>query len=434
MPADEMSKEAEAQLVGALSDVADHVNAGSTPNEAIIKAARDHQVPAGHINLMVNSYNIGRTTRQRQDGDGAFTKAADFVLADAAAILEELFPENVKAAAYREPVSDVYSRPPGDLLARRAMLRKQAAGPRPLVLTDKAVAPLAVDPAHAGMKLAADEHRVERFVAETRMEVSAAADRLVGLIKRAREYFLTPGSLRIPEVLPNVGALYGSAGVAVLDQLCRGSGVLQKQASLKIAPGLHRADSEPIYALIGECIDAGHDLIRKRANFAELEALAKVGETKPSLGPSILDRPSRFAKQANAGLADKAVNSLIYNGISDMYQGMKPDRPTDQASMVQKQLGRVATPEHNQALEGIRTQALMHEMLADDDVLSGYDPRQVTGAYNRIVQFAPGVAAQPLTAIPLVRKSLAQGSLDTFDAKEVADTEHKYQQSRAPQS
>ena len=46
-----LSKEAESRILTALESVADSVNDGSTPTDAIVKAASDHSIPAGHVNL-----------------------------------------------------------------------------------------------------------------------------------------------------------------------------------------------------------------------------------------------------------------------------------------------------------------------------------------------------------------------------------------------
>ncbi len=52
--------------------------------------------------------------------------------------------------------------------------------------------------------------------------------------------------------------------------------------------------------------------------------------------------------------------------------------------------------------------------------------------FNRISQFAPTVSRRPLMATPLVRKSVEQGHLDTFDAGGLADSENKLRQQAPP--
>jgi hypothetical protein len=113
----------ESRVMAAIEKTADYVNGGLTPNDAIIKAAEEAQIPPGHVNLMVHAYNTGRTARQRQVGDTALEKAADFPLADAGVVLEALYPSQVKTAAQtvREHVlSPEYQLSPRGMLERRA--------------------------------------------------------------------------------------------------------------------------------------------------------------------------------------------------------------------------------------------------------------------------------------------------------------------------
>jgi len=79
---------------------------------------------------MVNAYNTGRTARQLQTGTSVLEKAADFELADAAVVLEQLYPSAVKTSAQIKrstAVSTEYALPVTYLLARRAQAAKRAA-------------------------------------------------------------------------------------------------------------------------------------------------------------------------------------------------------------------------------------------------------------------------------------------------------------------
>ena len=90
-----LSKEAESQVLDALGSVADLVNELDEPNDAIIKAAKEFNIPAGHVNLMVTAYNTGRTNKQRMAADDPQEKAASFKLADPVVIMEALYPSKV---------------------------------------------------------------------------------------------------------------------------------------------------------------------------------------------------------------------------------------------------------------------------------------------------------------------------------------------------
>ena len=126
-----LSKEAEQKLIGAIERAAGYVNEGMAPNDAIVKSASESHIPAGHLNLMVHAYNTGRTTKQREQGEGTLEKAADFQLADADVVRDRLFPKDVKTAAQIElahVVSTDYAvSPTGMLQRRKAAMAKEAA-------------------------------------------------------------------------------------------------------------------------------------------------------------------------------------------------------------------------------------------------------------------------------------------------------------------
>ena len=87
-----MTKYGEAKLRDALDSIVDLVNAGTDPDDAIVKVASQRAIPPGHISLMVAAYNTGRTTRHREAHSSLLDKAADFPIAGAPAILERLYP------------------------------------------------------------------------------------------------------------------------------------------------------------------------------------------------------------------------------------------------------------------------------------------------------------------------------------------------------
>lgn len=417
-----MNRAAEVRLVAALSDVVDRVAAGDSPTLAVAKSARAADLPAGYVTIMANSYNVGRTTRQREDGEDAAEKAADFDIADGAAALEILFPDRPAPRAADQPVDDAYSRPP-------AARRKAAAYlPMPVVaVTDRSATYVGVEVARllanrerdaAATKLAADATLLSRAADAA----GADAARLeYGLRERAAKlanYFAVGRGLSVDDVRANVSALHGEAGLSVL------AGVSPRgRYKAAGAPRHHRVDREPAYAEIAAVISLAGEVVEARAARDTLRKAA--APSRPTGPPNLLDRLSKRA----LNLIDTSLAGGIYAMAGDVVHGFKGKTP-DQ--MVEKQLSRVASPEHEEGLRAIQTQALMHEMLADDEVLRGHDPVDVTNAYNRISRYAPHIASQPMTAIPLVRKALAQGQLDSFDAKEVADTEDKYRKSREP--
>ncbi|MEI6271632.1 MAG: hypothetical protein WCP38_04655, partial [Chloroflexota bacterium] len=99
MAAQRLSKEAETKITDSLGEVAELVNSGLSPNEAISKTASANGVPVGHLELMVRAYNTGRSEAQRQSGEDPMEKLAEFDLADLKTVIGLVYPDSIKTAA-----------------------------------------------------------------------------------------------------------------------------------------------------------------------------------------------------------------------------------------------------------------------------------------------------------------------------------------------
>src|SRR6185369_8019451 len=111
----QLSKTDEQRLMKAVEKAAADISAGTSPNKAIVKAASEHGIPAGHINLMVNAVNTGRTNAHRSSTEDPLEKAAEFPIANPHKILKKLFPDTIKTAAdlrVKTAVSKEYDAPP----------------------------------------------------------------------------------------------------------------------------------------------------------------------------------------------------------------------------------------------------------------------------------------------------------------------------------
>ena len=88
-------------------------------------------------------------------------------------------------------------------------------------------------------------------------------------------------------------------------------------------------------------------------------------------------------------------------------------------SRVNKVLGQLSSPEHDDELRKIQAQVMLTEMMSDpDNPISEYNPEAVLQAYNDITQLAPRLAEQPAAMQPLLAKRLA-GDVEPFEIKEI---------------
>ncbi|NDD52601.1 hypothetical protein EBZ39_01765 [bacterium] len=93
----------------------------------------------------------------------------------------------------------------------------------------------------------------------------------------------------------------------------------------------------------------------------------------------------------------------------------------DPSKMRQDAFQDISTPDHELALKNIRAQATLHDLMLNDDVISGHDPHEVAVAFNDIAGTAPNVVEAPAVLAAMLRKRLEAGQLADFDAKQLVE-------------
>lgn len=425
-----MTEAGEARLRAALDEVVDLVNDGEHPDDAIYKVAADRQVPAGHVRLMVNAYNTGRTTRHRETHREPGEKAADFPIADPATILERLYPSRVKSAAAAERdggVSGEYGLSPQ--WYRRAwhegaMEKAAAAADWRLAEGPVPAYPTVRDQA-AGDRILLARQKAAQAADADRMEAARIQDRIVACFEKLAEYFSAPGNLGLAEVRENLETLFGKEGVAVYNQLRRTRPHLLKLGGVA---RFHSTMGEP-YHTVARIVDLAGRLREvtsageKRAAAARRELEGLEAPFAPARRESLLDPPSSTGAEKAAGGFQNNLGALVaHDFMGQVSDTLKPD---DRDQVVDKQLAQIATPEHEQDLRNIHTRAMLEDMLAGDPIISGYDRDEVLDAFNDLSRLAPRASQQPILMQGLLRKRLQQGALDPFEGDAIVGTENR---------
>jgi hypothetical protein len=95
--------------------------------------------------------------------------------------------------------------------------------------------------------------------------------------------------------------------------------------------------------------------------------------------------------------------------------------PAKKEKMKRQEYEKLTSPDHETALKNIKAQATLHDLLLNDDVVSGHDPKEVAVAFNEIANAAPGVVDSPAVLQALLRKRLESGQLADFDVKQLLE-------------
>lgn len=422
-----ISKQAEDKLLQAIEKTAVLVNDGEDPSEAIAKVAVEDGIPPGSVNLMVHAYNTGRTTRQRVDGNDPMDKSADFPLADASQVLKLMYPDNVKTAAEQqrtEVISTEYAIPPTGVLQRR---EKRAICSREVDWSLGAAAPESypTDPMMRMRKAYNESEWLQRKVAEARVAMSDAREKMAATFMELTDYFRRPEASPIPIVREQVTIMHGGKGRQVMDQLIKVTPGLMKFSKHKAAdkkPDLEAADGEP-YALISQLLDEVDAYKKKKAAYNGIyKDAAERSEAllRPFVQPrprSVLEGPPFSAgSEKEAGFLTGALSGALLKKV------LSPSPPK---AGVESAYDELTDPAHEQQLRGIRAQAMLQDLMINDPVIAGYDPGETMGAYNEIVQMSPRAADKRLLMQGLLRKRLAQGMLDPYEVEQLLNVEEK---------
>jgi hypothetical protein len=83
----------------------------------------------------------------------------------------------------------------------------------------------------------------------------------------------------------------------------------------------------------------------------------------------------------------------------------------------------ITDPDHERKLRNIRAQSVVTDLMTNDPVISGHDPREVANAFNELAEVAPSFMDSTATVQALLRKRLESGQLADFDIKQLLDME-----------
>jgi hypothetical protein len=421
-----LSKEAEEQILSAIEKAAALVNSGEDPDRAIVKIAQEKNFPANYVRLMAQAYNTGCTTKHREAGESLNEKIADFKLADVDNILSVLYPQTAKTAAEivtATIVSTEYAVPPSGFIARRrAAMEKAAAALAPL--PEKTYVAPPRDELAAAQKQHSAKMAEKRAAEEIRRLATDAYSKAANAMDEIATYFRSPGNMPFGDAIKQAEMRMGAEGVAVLEKLADVYPWLRKQAATKKQ---YFGDEGPC-SLINTVIEK---LAEYKAHQAEF--LGKTRKPEPAkkkaaetITGSILYKPPEEPlelKKANAlsgAIALPASTARTLGG--QIWQGAEsyiksPDELKNEA------FKDITDPDHDRKLRNIRAQGVLSDLITNDPVISGHDPREVANAFNELAEVAPSFMDSTATVQALLRKRLEAGQLADFDIKQLVEME-----------
>jgi hypothetical protein len=99
------------------------------------------------------------------------------------------------------------------------------------------------------------------------------------------------------------------------------------------------------------------------------------------------------------------------------------DAPASGAAKPRDTFRQLTSPDHEFEMKNIRSRGVLHDLMLNDDVIAGYDPREVATAFNDISSISPDLIDSPGAMQAILRKRLEAGQMADFDVKQLMEME-----------
>jgi hypothetical protein len=257
-----------------------------------------------------------------------------------------------------------------------------------------------------------------------------AAYAVVETMDKCAEYFRDPTSVPFTVAQKNAAAVLGSRVEKLMQKVATDKTVAYRQRKEKTPQLL----TEPIdwtqapYSLIKSALDAVDAFAAtqeslKQTEVATAEKRAELlrpfceGLSSPVILGSVWSEKTAISREFAALTAANALGDITSHYAQRI-------QPKDKEELVQDSMNALSDPAHEDKLRAIKSQAMLHELIAGDPVISGYGYNDTIDAYNHLAEIAPKAMQQRVTAQAMLRKYLEQSSsMDPFDTKMLMDTE-----------
>ena len=423
------------------------------PNMALSKVARQLGLRQGEITTVARAYNTGKANAIREDGDSLFSKVAAFDLADADAVIEEIFPSNVlakKASVTSASDPDAFSI--DYVWAPETLFPKQASDIRVDQVKaaddfDRAFPKTAPPMARNAMLASANRHK---YASGFSKAVTHWFDRQRAVLSKQAEAFgevvsalVAHRDVAIDKIQKAAAVYYGPEAVKVLETAVEFLPTSVTKAAGSNVPLNPRAVVSAYHPIL-EKVSAFQTVTADRRQIdstcknledgieklAALQVVYETGSLIPDAIPRAALADRTLAEQyqhktattaPGADIADKAYSSFF-----------SLPEPVDTESLADSLVQKIGTPEHELAMQRIAISANLQNMLANDSVIKGYasDPNRVAQAFNQFAQLAPNTAAHDLPTRMALRKQLSQDGLETHEQKQYTDVDDAAVKSR----
>lgn len=414
-----LDKANERKLLSAIDTVVSRTDEGEDLHGSCCKVAAEQGFSDDMVRLLCRSYNAGAVNYQREkQATGVLNKLAKLELLDPEQVIQSLHGE--KTASVTQPVSDVYASP---FRAKAPVIRsrqKQASTDR-TTTTPREV-----------MSVAEFAGRARELLKQARQEIVPVK------LQFLRDFGVFADAVKVAgikdaELLGACQLLdpaYGESTAKAV--ISRNNGTDTEQVKLAAESPTFLLDTATApFCYFPEVIKAAREYNQATQEYAKsaIQVKVKIAELVEGLtgeNKSVLPVPVKWNKIAGDLATYVLGSNLARVGADSLVKS-----PEDRESKVQSEMDSLNDPAHTGEMRKYQVEAMMHDLMNNDEVLRGYKPEQIATAYNELARMSPRVAQQPMLARSILRKIMPQGGVDTFEANDIASTEKTLAQTNA---
>lgn len=419
------------KILRGVDDMCNLVSSGSSPTEAATKVAIDNQYTSGQIELLCRGYNNGAINAQRREGVSFADKFAVVGTADAEEVTKRIFPKKASSAhTFSPPVAGIYrQRKSQKAAAESAATRPSLAESIEELRKNGQAKRLPPEPTpyrKAKAKLSRlHTLRVERDKAEQIAILKTAA-----VEDAIRVKYREPAN-HLAWLRKVAFTHYGMPGQQIVDKAA--SKLLTKIAYQKLIDGKldpdPRVQPEPLLldrgplAAVKEAVEAVRDWADKESTLP-IEAINIRRDIDITYGPGKeklaiqLPLPGKTPEES-AALRWTKCAGVLTGAVGGFASNIGLGAPPDMTSEVGKARLKLNNPSHVNQLKAIRAEAMLNDLMRNDDVIASYKPEEVALAFMELSQSAPDAVDNIALLRANLRRNL-QGNLTTYEAKELA--------------
>ena len=435
------------RLITALHTAVQSFNESNDPNEAVVKAAQEHDFNLDQTRRLVETFNTARTLYHYKS---AQDRTANFALADADEVLPRLF--DVKAPEKKAQAADYscYQAPERDWrhnqnLEKAASWTPSLSEPAPTADGVSTQAMKALRGYRQTIKIAQDEARIAASSAAfclTKLANLFARGSNKGLLEDQYARLIVaygkdpehgPVVSKIASFVPQKDQAPASLVTrynrdAVIDDrdlgqhlelLKEAKNYLEVEAELLAGAGVLQKEADSFeHDFMQEIAPFFQEQARDLSSFIRPEILKAAQQAPKSPKPmthNLYGEPVEIAKDD-----DGPKNPGLHDAIADTVGGAMGK---SMAGYIDTGVERAFTEPQarenkalSERLKNVQSQIMLQDLLTNDPVLADEPPEKTVEAYNAILQMAPEVAANKEVVRAILRQTVHSTAISPYEA------------------